>query len=88
MVMVDLLLPSRCNSPPVDTHDAVDRTKIISVSAGENSILFLYTLLLSEITLWDAVPPQWSQSQSLFSSQNDIMLIKRRQMHRTSYPLR
>jgi type II secretory pathway component PulC len=68
--------------------NAIDRTKIISVSAGENSILFLYTLLLSEITLWDAIPPQWSQSQSLFSSQNDLMLIKRRQIHRSPHPLR
>ena len=68
--------------------NAIDRTKIISVSAGENSILFLYTLLLSEITQPDAVQHRLSQSEPLFSSQDNLLQIKIRQIHCSPYPIR
>jgi hypothetical protein len=68
--------------------NTIDNTKIMSASTCENSFPFRSILLLPEITLLDAIPSQWRQSQSLFSSPDDLMRIKRRQTHRTSHPLR
>jgi len=68
--------------------NTIDNTKIMSASTCENSFPFRYIPLLSEIDSWDAILPQWAQSQSLFSSQDNLTRIKISQTHRTAYPPR
>ena len=68
--------------------NTADSTKIISLSACENSFLFRLTPLMFEIRCWCTNRPPWTHSQSIFSSQNDLIQIKIRQMHHTPYPLR
>jgi len=60
--------------------NGVDKIIIISPSVCENSILFRHTPLLSEINPCYATRTQWTQSQPLFSSQDDLLQVKRGQI--------
>jgi len=68
--------------------NTIDNTKIVSIPACENCTPFRSILLLSEIALLNAIPSQWCQSQSLVSSQDNLVRTKRRQIHRSPHPLR
>jgi hypothetical protein len=67
--------------------NSVDNIKIISPTACENIMPFRHTLLLSEITPRYTDRATWLQSESLFSSRDNLMQVKIRQMHCTPYPL-